>query len=239
MIRKCCGLVSSLLLVMVLFCGCAGNVVVMDAPAGPWAAKVELPRVLIIGDSISIGYTPLLKTLLKGKAEVVHNAGNAGPTTNGIKNLDVWLGDGKWDVIHINHGLHDLKFVDKNLKNVNTEAEGDYQVPVEQYAKNLEIIIERLKKTSATLIFATTTSWAGTITGPLRKAGDAERYNEAALRVMHKHGIAVNDLYALSLPQLDKLQRPKNVHFSPAGSMVLAEQVADMIETALGEKGAK
>ena len=42
-------------------------------------AKQEagLPRVLIIGDSISLGYTPQVKQLLKDKANVIHNKGNA------------------------------------------------------------------------------------------------------------------------------------------------------------------
>jgi len=67
-----------------------------------------LPKVLIIGDSISIGYTPPLTEMLRGKAEVVHNPGNATHSAYGLKNLDAWLGDAKWDVIQFNHGLHDL-----------------------------------------------------------------------------------------------------------------------------------
>ena len=64
----------------------------------------NLPNVLIIGDSISIGYTSGVRDLLKGKANVIHNPGNAQGTTHGCKNLDAWLGDTKWDVIHFNWG---------------------------------------------------------------------------------------------------------------------------------------
>ncbi|MEC8506873.1 MAG: SGNH/GDSL hydrolase family protein, partial [Planctomycetota bacterium] len=43
---------------------------------GPTRAR-EVPRVLIIGDSISLGYTPYVASILKGRAKVVHNPGNA------------------------------------------------------------------------------------------------------------------------------------------------------------------
>src|SRR3954454_3996942 len=89
-----------------------------------------LPRVLLIGDSISIGYTLPVRKLLEGKANVHRVPDNGGATTNGLKNLDKWLGDGKWDVIHFNWGLHDLK-VDKA---------GKHQVPLEDYEKNLRTL---------------------------------------------------------------------------------------------------
>ena len=59
-----------------------------------------LPRVRIIGDSISIGYTLDVRDLLKGKANVHRIPTNGGPTSNGLKHIDAWLGSGKWDVIH-------------------------------------------------------------------------------------------------------------------------------------------
>ena len=54
-----------------------------------------LPRVLLIGDSISIGYTLDVRELLKGKANVHRIPTNGGPTTNGLANLSKWLGDSK------------------------------------------------------------------------------------------------------------------------------------------------
>ena len=76
----------------------------------PAFAQVEdvpgLPRVLLIGDSISIGYTAHVRAMLKGVANVHRPLTNCGPTTRGLENIDAWLGDGKWDVIHFNWGLH-------------------------------------------------------------------------------------------------------------------------------------
>ena len=74
----------------------------------------------------------------------------------GAEQIEKWLGDGKWDVIHFNFGLHDLKFVDE--KGMNTSPEkGKLQVPIEDYKKNLDALVSRMKKTGAKLIFATTT----------------------------------------------------------------------------------
>src|SRR5688500_10139469 len=65
-----------------------------------------LPRVLLIGDSISIGYHVAVRDELKAVANVHRPATNCGPTTLGIEQIDEWLGDGRWAVIHFNFGLH-------------------------------------------------------------------------------------------------------------------------------------
>ena len=78
----------------------------------------DLPRVLIIGDSISIGYTLPVRKLLDGRANVHRAAANCGPTTRGLESLDAWLGDKPWDVIHFNWGLHDLKYMGPQGQNL-------------------------------------------------------------------------------------------------------------------------
>jgi acyl-CoA thioesterase-1 len=198
--------------------------------------KKSLPNVLIIGDSISIGYTKTLKRILKGKATVVHNPGNARHSGNGIAKLDSWLGNKKWDVIHFNFGLHDLKYVDQDGKNIKSKKSGHIQTSLEQYEKNMEAIVMRLKMTEAKLIFATTTPYPNKPAGPLREAGQAERYNMVALKVMKKHNVAINDLYTFVQPKLETLQKPKNVHFTDEGSKVLGREVARHILYAIGQQ---
>ena len=193
-------------------------------------AETALPQVLIIGDSISIGYFRPVKELLAGKAIVQHNQGNAQHTANGLARLAEWLGDTKWDVIHFNHGLHDLKYVDEQGRNTSVEK-GRQQIPIEQYEKNLEKLVTELKKTGAKLIFATTTPVPDG-TG-IRVKGDAQRYNVAAERVMDRHGVPVTDLYSFALSHLAEIQRPQNVHFTAEGSRLLAEEVAYNILRAL------
>lgn len=195
----------------------------------------ELPNVLIIGDSISIGYTKPLKEMLKGKVNVFHNAGNAQHSRNGLTKLHRWLGKTKWDVIHFNHGLHDLKYVDKNGKNSKTKENAHTQIPLGEYRKNMEAIVIQLKKTGAKLIFATTTPYPEGV-GPLRIPEDAEKYNSVALEIMKEHGVIVNDVYTFVLPQLKRLQKPKNVHFTEDGSKALAQEVARYISKAIGQQ---
>lgn len=183
----------------------------------------ELPRVLLIGDSISMGYTLPVREKLAEEANVHRAPQNCGPTSRGVANLEKWIGDGEWDVIHMNFGLHDLKKLE----------DGSYQVPIDQYEANLEQIVVRLKQTGAEVVWASTTPVPDPVGGPPRAAADVVRYNAVAAAIMTEHSVAIDDLYAFALPQLSKIQRPENVHFSPEGSEVLARQVAESIRQAL------
>ena len=192
-----------------------------------------LPRVLIIGDSISIGYQPALREALAGKANVHRPAANCGPTTRGVEQIEQWLGDGKWDVIHFNFGLHDVRHFDDAGKATDADK-GHRQVSDVDYEKNLDMLVNRMKKTGAKLIFALTTPVPDGSPGRIK--GDEVKYNEIARRVMQRHGVAIDDLYSFALPRLAEIQLPANVHFKPEGSKVLAEQVASSILKALNSK---
>ena len=201
-------------------------------PFAPVEDKPGLPRVLLIGDSISIGYTVPTRKALEGKANVHRPNTNCGPTTRGLQAIDQWLGDGKWDVIHFNWGLHDLKYI--SAKGGLTDVDkGKQQVPIGQYEANLEKLVLRLKKTGAKLIWASTTPVPEGAKG--RVPGDEVKYNAVAKKVMERHGVALNDLYAFAKPRLKDIQLPANVHFKPEGSKALAEQVAKNILAALGK----
>ena len=127
-------------------------------PLAPVTDDPKLPRVLLIGDSISIGYTLPTREFLKGKANLHRIPANGGPTTRGLASIDAWIGESKWDVIHFNWGLHDLKYMGPNGENLfPKEKGGKPQVPLADYEKNLEKLVVRLKKTGATLIWRNTT----------------------------------------------------------------------------------
>jgi acyl-CoA thioesterase-1 len=196
-----------------------------------------LPRVLIIGDSISIGYQVSLREALAGKANVHRPATNCGPTTRGVEQIEQWLAtdnsDGKWDVIHFNFGLHDVYHYDDAGQRTDADK-GHCQVIAADYEKNLETIVSRMKKTGAKLIFGLTTPVPDG--SPGRVKGEEVTYNDIGRRVMQRHGVAIDDLYSFALPRLADLQLPQNVHFKPEGSKTLGEQVAKSIRQALGEK---
>ena len=196
----------------------------------------ELPRVLLIGDSISIGYTLQVRQLLVGKANVHRPPTNCGPTIRGLEQIDRWLGTKKWDVIHFNWGLHDLKYMGPQGRNLADPAAPDShpQVPPDEYEKNLEKLVERLEKTGAVLIWCATTPVPTGARG--RVVGDSARYNQIAARVMKKHGVTTNDLYAYAREHQKEIQRRADVHFRKKGSARLARQVADSILTALKKR---
>lgn len=206
----------------------------------PSLVKVEdvagLPRVLLIGDSISMGYTLDVRELLKGKANVHRIPTNGGPTTNGLKNIKDWLGDSKWDLIHFNWGLHDLKYIaDDPSKRADPKASGSHlQVPLADYEKNLTELVKILQATGAKLIWCNTTPVPAGSDG--RVEGDEKKYNEAAARVMTAASIPTDDLNAHATAKLTEVQTPANVHFSPSGYHYLAEKVAAVITENLPKK---
>jgi GDSL-like lipase/acylhydrolase family protein len=181
-----------------------------------------LPRVLLIGDSISIGYTEPVRVELTNKANVHRIPENGAATIVGVKNLDKWLGTLKWDVIHFNFGLHDLRLDD-----------GKHQVLLPDYETNLRAIVQRLQKTGARLIWATTTPVPDADVKPPRRSADVIAYNAAAARIMTESGIPIDDLYELVKPRLAELQLPANVHYTLPGYDVLGHQVAQSVLRAL------
>jgi len=192
----------------------------------------KLPNVLLLGDSISIGYTLQVRELLKGKANVYRplrrngKPDNCFTVANGITNLTNWIGTQTWSVIHFNFGLHDLKYLDGSGKL--DRVHGKQVTLINEYQENLEKLLPLLQKTGAKLIFATTTTVPTNELG--RIAGDEVTFNAAAVAVMMKHGVAIDDLHALTAtfpPELFKL--PANVHYSDTGYARLAHQVAESI----------
>jgi len=193
-----------------------------------------LPNVLILGDSISIGYTRQVREALNGKANVIRPNANCGDTRHGLAQIETWLGEVKWQVIHFNWGLHDLCYRNPELKTPGQrdKVKGTLSVPLAEYEKNLETLVERLKQTGARLIFANTTLVPEGEAG--RFPGDEVKYNAAAQRIMEKCGVPINDLHATTQAfQPAMFAGTGNVHFSAQGSAKLAGQVVAQIAAAL------
>ena len=154
-------------------------------PMTPIEEVKGLPHVLIIGDSISIGYTLPTRELLEGTVNLHRIPTNGGPTTKGLAEIEKWLGKRKWDLIHFNWGLHDLKYMGKDGTNlVPKEKGGVVQVPLADYEKNLEKLVVRMKKSAKQLVWRNTTPIPPG--SKARYVGDSVKYNEAAARVMKR-----------------------------------------------------
>lgn len=208
--------------------------------------KPSLPNVLIYGDSISIGYTQRVRSALKGQANVYRlhcNGGDSGSFIAKMTKMHNAMRDGKldtpwtfeWDVIQFNVGLHDLKYISgKKLDKEN----GKQVSSLEVYKQNLHAIVAYLKELApgAKLIFATTTPVPKGAPG--RIAGDAEKYNKAALEVLSDYPeIKINDLYTFTKPkQPEWWVAPGNVHFLEIGKNAQGDEVARVILDSLSGK---
>jgi len=202
------------------------------SPMTPIEEIKGLPHVLIIGDSISIGYTLPTRELLKGKVNLHRIPTNGGPTVKGLSEIEKWLGKRKWDLIHFNWGLHDLKYMGKDGTNlVPKEKGGVVQVPLADYEKNLEKLVVRMKKSAKQLVWRNTTPIPPG--SKARYVGDSVKYNEAAARVMKRHKIPTLDLFTPSKKNMKDWMKKADVHYYPHGSQALAEIVAKDVLTRL------
>ncbi|GIZ09697.1 SGNH/GDSL hydrolase family protein [Flavobacterium sp. UMI-01] len=196
------------------------------------AFQKEKKKILIIGDSISIGYTPFVKKDLNDLAEVLHNPGNAQHTGTGLKNIEKWIGDGKWDIVQINWGLWDLcyRHPDSKVQGQRDKLRGKITFSPEEYEKNLDAIVKLIrKKTKAKLIFVSTTYV------PEKEAGrfveDAIKYNAIARRVMEANGVIINDIYEASKEiHLKYGKGNDDVHYAPKGYEELGKHMASFLK---------
>lgn len=198
------------------------------------AQEKPLPTVVLVGDSIRMGYAPLVARRLEGKAIVVSAKANGEDTRNVLKNLDEWVITQSPAVVHLNAGLHDLKRTPKG-----------HQVPIADYERNLKTILERIRnETRAAIIFATTTPILDALHAE-RKAGfdrleaDVERYNAVAVSVMNQLRIPVNDLHrVVESAGTRAVMAGDGTHYTQEGYETLAAVVAESIVRALAEGGA-
>jgi hypothetical protein len=195
-----------------------------------WEPKPGLPDVLLIGDSISIGYTRPVRSLLENEANIHRPNTNCGDTRLGVEKIDEWLGLTSWKVIHFNFGLHDLCYRHPESKEHGRrdKVRGSISVPLEKYGTNLDVIVSKLRNTGARLVFATTTVVPEGEPG--RHPEDPVKYNEVATGLMQKYGIPINNLHELTKSfSPARFVGPGDVHFTAEGYRVIGEQVANCL----------
>jgi hypothetical protein len=229
-------LLTPMLALVALYASCATATSNQAARLQQPTALDEPLRVLLLGDSISIGYTPFVQQALEGRAQVVRptrgenseRPENCAGTNNGVEHLERWLTleGGEWDVIHFNFGLHDLKRVHADTGKNSNDADAPHQASPERYEAQLRAIVTRLKTTGARLVFATTTPVPTGELRPYRAPADALEYNRIAVQVMADERVEVNDLFGFLMQREPSLLRPGDVHFSEVGSRELGERVA-------------
>ncbi|HVF09617.1 MAG TPA: GDSL-type esterase/lipase family protein [Abditibacteriaceae bacterium] len=189
-----------------------------------------MKKVILIGDSISMGYRGCVQSELIGIATCWGPAENGGTSRNVLAHLDDWVLTRPADVIHLNCGLHDLK---------REFGAPETAVPLAEYEQNVRLIFQRIREHStARLIWATTTpvneAWHHRVKAFDRCEADVAAYNAAALGVATELGVAVDDLFAVvEQAGRDKLLLEDGVHFKPDGYVLLGAAVSRSVRAAL------
>jgi lysophospholipase L1-like esterase len=196
------------------------------------ACTREKPKILIIGDSISIGYTPFVQAYFEGRAVVAHNPGNAQHTRTGLKNIKDWTGEEDWDIIQMNWGLWDLCYRNPELSvaGKKDKIKGKLTCSVKEYSDNLDSLIAFLRQeTNAKLVFVTTTYVPEDEPG--RFSADVLKYNEAAKKMAQKYDVAVNDIYLPSVEIHKKYGNGRDdVHYSEEGYRALGKLIGSFLD---------
>ena len=144
-------------------------------------ATRDLPRVLLIGDSICNGYQGVVRERLKGKMNVTYWVSSYCVTSPAyLPLLSIYLDEAEYDIIHFNNGLHSLG------------------TPTEAWAKGLKAALElvRKKQPDAKLVWCSSTPLANDV-----KTAKCRELNASGARVVAElGGIATDDLFALCDP---------------------------------------
>lgn len=191
-----------------------------------------MKKVLLLGDSIRMGYDDYVKELLKDKCEVVYDADDNGRFAAYTlwQANQLFKNNGKIDVVHWNNGYWDM-----NIEPPMTEA----MHPVDEYVHLLKRIIKLCRDNGAKVIFATTTPIldAGSAADNTGTGADSIRYNdawvreynEAAKQLMAEENVTVNDLYTLCLGDKNYYKCEDMLHLTEEGYRRCAAQAAELI----------
>ncbi len=207
-------------------------IVLLVFVAASWQLGKPKIKLLIIGDSISIGYTPFVQKNLRNIADVYHNPGNAQHTGTGIDSIETWIGENQYEIIQFNWGLWDLCYrsPDSMEQGNRDKINGKLTYSVDDYGNNLDLIVKMIrKKSNAELIFVTTTYVPEGEAGRFKE--DVIKYNEIAKKVMVSNKVKINDIYEKSMMVHHDFGKEMNdVHYLPKGYEKLAAQISDFLE---------
>lgn len=190
-----------------------------------------MKNVLLIGDSIRMGYDKSVKKTLEGKVNVIFPGDNCRFASYVLRYIHEYFDGCKGediDVIHWNAGLWDCLRL----------FEEEPHTPLDVYEYYIDRICVRIKKLcpNAKVIFATSTKVLSEKMDVnfKRYNEEIEKYNEVATRVVKKYGFEVNDLYALSATLPEDAHSDAVHYYTPVGTKAFTDQVLSYVTKALG-----
>ncbi len=186
-----------------------------------------MKKVILIGDSIRMGYDKYVKESLRDAAEVYYPAENCRFATYIIRFVHEWKKKGEWpedaDIIHWNAGLWDLPEI----------MDDGTVTPIEHYATQIARIDRRLRLLfpNAKIVFATSTAVQEEKYGKdfMRRNSVIEQYNAAAINALSGTGTIINDLYAITASCPEACHSDKTHYSTPDGIKLVGDRVLSVI----------
>lgn len=191
-----------------------------------------MKNVLLIGDSIRMGYDKSVKKSLEGKANVIFPEENCRFASYVLRRFHEYLLEDikgeDIDVVHWNAGLWDCLRL----------FEEEPHTPIDVYEYYIDRICVRIKKIcpNARVIFATSTKVLSEKMDKnfKRYNEEIEKYNEAAVKIVKKYGFSINDLYSLSASLSEEAHSDAVHYYTPAGTKAFTNQVLSVVSRELG-----
>lgn len=185
----------------------------------------DLPKVLLLGDSIRMSYQPLVAQLLEGRATVVGPADNCQYSLYTLSSMGRWIGElGKPNIVHWNNGIHDAG---------HNPYRSPVQMPVEMYRDNIALILKQLRAFTPRVIWATSTpvhpDRPFVDTGWSWRNEEIDQYNTAARVLMETNEVPINDLHTLVWDNIEIYLAEDQLHLSETGKVACAQAVVDAI----------
>ena len=183
-------------------------------------------KVVLIGDSIRMGYQPLVAEKCRA-ADVWGPAQNCRHSLWALDHFQEWVAAREPDLIHVNFGIHDASL----------QPDGEHQILPPQYRLCLQRFIAKVRELEKTkMIWATTTPlYASEPEKPMaqwsiRKQAEIEEYNAAALEIVQREGLPVNDLHDVIVRNdFTKCLGEDGCHMTEFGNEVLSDAVVEAI----------
>jgi hypothetical protein len=184
-------------------------------PAHP---DLQLPNVLLLGDSITRNYFPEVTKDLAGVANVYLMASS---TAVGDPRLPRQIAEFaamekvRFRVVHFNNGMHGWGY-----------SEAQYKAGFPQFLRAVHSLLGK----EGAPIWASSTPVREDKTDGATNARVDER-NAIALKLVKAAGIEVDDQHGLMVQHRDLYQ--DSVHFNPQGANIQGDQAASLIRSAL------
>lgn len=200
-----------------------------QTPEQEWGAPTDtpLPNLVVVGDSISIGYTGPLYALLGSEYDVRHPQDNGRNSWYTSQHVGVWTSSAD-SIVVWNNGVWDCTDRAWHDEHIAFAPWEQYGTTDTEYETNLIATATQLKQNGSRVLFMTTTEAAYYENGPYAE-GREVRLNEIAKRVLPPLGVEVYDLYTFAKAIPNAHPNITDVHFEKSASKLMAEYIVKAI----------